>query len=191
METTTAGKGYVELQSRLNKVEIYNKLMNDGVGGLRSLADIAGGVSLPADWTLLFRTAQARLRSFMPFRLIGFYTIDEALSIFSLVYCDPPHDPSLLDQEVQASIDDGTFAWALRHINVTLLHTGNGKSTLVLHPLTWAGQTVGMMAGTVDGTEVRIVDFSCSLLTSICYLVAASLNGSMDRPAATSPAGQA
>jgi hypothetical protein len=191
METTVAGKGGGDLQSRLNKIEIYNKLMNDGVGGLRSLADIAGGVSSPADWTLLFRTAQTRLRSFMPFRLIGFYTIDEALSLFSLVYCDPPDDPSLLDLEVQASIEDGTFAWALRHINVTLLPSASGKSTLVLHPLTWAGQTVGMMAGTVESHEVRIIDFSCSLLTSICYLVAASLNGSMDQPIAESPSEQA
>jgi len=102
------------------------------------------------------------------------------------VDCEPSSDFLSFQNEIDAQINTGTFAWAMQQTKATIALTMRADKTIVFHPLIWDGSTIGMFIGIIGSPEIKILDVSLNLLSVICTLIAALLKSTDIRDSVTS-----
>jgi PAS domain S-box-containing protein len=143
-----------ERQILLSAMEIAGNLSNFQVS-----------VNKMEDPLLILKTTASRAQTFIHFKAISFYLVDESDSSFYQAYCDPEHASSYLDHEVNALIDNNTFSWALKRRKSLFLSSTDELEHLVLHPLQTPSRTRGMFVGILDQDKKDISDVSLILFT--------------------------
>jgi len=90
-------------------------------------------------------TANA-LRRVIDFRALGFWIVDKDTHEFEPAYMDPDEDLDSLVRELEFQVDEGTFAWAVRHNSPVVVPAEDGGRVL-LHVLATQSSVVGMFLG--------------------------------------------
>ena len=115
-----------------------------------------------------------QLRRLIPFAAMSLFGIADDAS-FALSVCDPESAGPQLQEEVDARIIDGTFAWALNQNHPVIVPTRCGGQTLVLHALVTnagvRGMFVAMLNGNHMGAEVSTLNALSAILTNTAYAV--------------------
>ena len=100
----------------------------------------------------IFGEGTVHIRHILPHLTeLGFVYLDETHLDMEVVFTDPPQARSTVQAEVDALIDSGVFAWALRQGQrcITPALTIPGRN-VILHALVTRFERVGMFVGLFD-----------------------------------------
>ncbi|MBI2016507.1 MAG: hypothetical protein HYS77_13370, partial [Candidatus Rokubacteria bacterium] len=134
-----------------------------------SLGDFQTRMARDQDAPTILGATRLLLRRLLPFKTLVFLTVNEADSDFEVAVCDPPARQRAVQRLIDATIDDGTFAWALTQRRAVLIPAREAGQTLVLHPLLTRSRIVGMFVGALDGACPKVTDVLLSVLSVILF----------------------
>ncbi len=112
---------------------------------------------------------------FIGFKAVSFYLVDESDSSFNQAYCDSEELTAYFEHEVDALINDSTFAWALRRRKPIIVASTNGVDHIVLHSLQTSSRTRGMFVGVLGQDKKEITDIALFLFTTAMFSAADAL----------------
>ncbi|MBI4594217.1 MAG: PAS domain S-box protein [Candidatus Rokubacteria bacterium] len=140
-----------------------------------SLGDFQTRMARDQDAPTILGATRLLLRRLLPFKTLVFLTVNEADSDFEVAVCDPPERQRAVQRQIDATVDDGTFAWALTQRRAVLIPAREAGQTLVLHPLLTRSRIVGMFVGALDGACPKVTDVLLSVLSVILFSTAQAL----------------
>jgi PAS domain S-box-containing protein len=114
-----------------------------------SLDRALAGLPKEAAREAVFATVSARLKEFLSFQAVAFFTVNPGDLSYELAFVEPPEERQALSSENDQAIEDGIFGWALKR-NQALVQKIDDSRQFVLHPLTTPRSTVGMLAAFAD-----------------------------------------
>ena len=130
-----------------------------------NLSNFQVSVNKMDDPLLILKTTASRAQTFIRFKSISFYLVDESDSSFYQSYCDPEGFSSCLDHEVNALINNNTFSWALKRRKPLIIAAMDESEHLLLHPLHTSSRIRGMFVGLLGQDKKDISDVSLILFT--------------------------
>lgn len=117
------------------------------------------------DPQIILQLTHDRIRQVLDFKIISFYLVNEADSNFFQVFTDPDSAAETIAREVDALIDDKTFAWARRRNKPVIVSSIDKTEKIVLHSLNTPSRTRGIFVGTLASPEEDITDLSLFLFS--------------------------
>jgi diguanylate cyclase (GGDEF)-like protein/PAS domain S-box-containing protein len=118
------------------------------------------------DPTVILHETATRVRTLVRLKAVSFFLVDEDDSRFYQAYSDPASRSAAFEREVDALIEDKTFAWSLGR-NKAVMVTSLAGEQLMLHALSTSSRTRGIFLGVLDQDKSEILDTSLMLLTVI------------------------
>ncbi|MBC7963765.1 MAG: hybrid sensor histidine kinase/response regulator, partial [Steroidobacteraceae bacterium] len=103
----------------------------------------------------IIRTAFAQMQRLIPFEALAIFKIDDEAD-FKLAWCEPPTATAQIQNEIDAAIAGGSFAWAINQNHPVVNPAGEPDKTLVLHVLATHSGIRGMFAGLLCGGHSSI-----------------------------------
>jgi PAS domain S-box-containing protein len=131
-----------------------------------NLSNFQVSVNKMDDPLAILRTTASRAHMFISFKAVSFYLVNESDSSFNQAYCDSEEFAAYFEREVDAFIDDSTFAWALKRRKPIIVASTNGIDHIVLHSLQTSSRTRGMFVGVLDQDKKEITDVALFLFTA-------------------------
>ena len=122
----------------------------------------------------LIANADEQVRKLILFKRTAFFLIDERDSDFFLADVNPMMDASMLMDEVDPLIDDGTFARAI-HTKEPVLTYSRAGDPILLHSVTTISRTRGMFVGFPEQYIRDIREASYLLLSVVISQLANNL----------------
>ena len=156
-----------ETETRVKRLEEVNRWVLDSLDLVASLGDFHSRVNAEQDDAEILAATRAHLNRLFAFRAIAFFTVNEADFDFAMIDCEPGTDAALMQEEVDAQIGEGTFAWALNQNRSVLVPAKNYGNTLVLHTLATRSKVLGMFVGVLPEEALQVTDASLNLLSII------------------------
>ena len=126
------------------------------------------------DPTVILHETATRVRTLARLKAVSFFLVDEDDSRFYQAYCDPSSRSEAFEREVDALIEDKTFAWALGR-NKPVMVTSQAGEQLMLHAMTTSSRTRGIFLAVLDQDKREILDTALMLLTVILLASAHAL----------------
>ena len=155
------------LNQRIQYLEEVNRLTSDALVTAASLGDFQKSIISLENQDGILAETRSRVLRLIPFEISAFFLVDESTSEFYLHDIVPEeHDPYIQD-EVDALIDNGTFAWAIREKRPVIISPKSLDRRLILHALTTTSRTRGMFVGVFKGDEKDIPHTSLYLLSIV------------------------
>lgn len=139
-----------------------------------TLANFATSLNQLDDPTVILHETASRVRTLVRFRALAFFLVDEDDYRFYQAYCDPNSRSQSFEREVDALIEDKTFAWALGR-NKPVMVTSLAGEQIMLHALATSSRTRGIFLGVLDQDKSEIMDTSAMLLTVVLLASAHAL----------------
>ncbi len=125
------------------------------------------------DPLIILQSTLDRIRQVLDFNIISFYLVREQDSDFFPALTNPPSAADKISREVNALIDDKTFAWARRRNKPVIVSSIDKKEKIVLHSLNTPSRTRGIFVGILTSPGEDIPDLSLFLF-SITIITCAS-----------------
>jgi two-component system, sensor histidine kinase len=139
---------------------------------LTSCSDFQSDIYRGNDSSLIFKAMFEQLKRLIPLEVQAILTIG-ADAGFELSLCRPFSQQRPLQEEIDAKIEDGTFAWALNQNRPVIVPTIAGERILMLHVLATNSRIRGMYAGIVEDshlcTEVSTLNAFSIILVNTAY----------------------
>ncbi|WP_243312457.1 sensor histidine kinase [Fundidesulfovibrio agrisoli] len=123
----------------------------------------------------ILRLCLERIAGLLPFTCMGIMLVDEADSSFRFALCQPASAQPELQEFVDARIDDGCFAFALREKRAVLSPLCSGGSRRLLHVVTTASRTRGMFVAELGDMAGGVSEVTLSILSIILNNTAQAL----------------
>ena len=101
------------LEERIKHLEGVERFVIDSLEVAASLGDFQNSINKLHDVTTILEETRIKVQGLIPFETIAFFLVDEESSDFTMRHIDSENHRSYIQSEVDNSIDDGTFAWAL------------------------------------------------------------------------------
>ena len=163
-----------KLKERVNFLEETNLNYLRTLDVLTACSDFQSDIYRLKESSFVIRAVFGQLRRLIPFATLSMFGIDEDAS-FSLTVCEPETAGAAIRKEIDARVQDGTFAWALNQNHPVVVPTLSGSDTLVLHVLATNSRIRGMFAGLMRGShlqaEVSTLNALSSILINTAYAV--------------------
>ncbi|GFO65497.1 ATP-binding protein [Geomonas paludis] len=163
-----------KLQERVSFLEESNLNYLKTLDVLTACSDFQSDIYRLKESSFVIKAVFGQLRRLIPFATLSMFGIDEDSS-FHLTVCEPDKARAAVRKEVEARVQDGTFAWALNQNHPVVVPTISGAETLVLHVLATNSRIRGMFAGIMPGnhlnTEVSTLNALSSILINTAYAV--------------------
>ena len=162
------------LQERVSFLEETNLNYLRTLDVLTACSDFQSDIYRVKDSSFVIKAVFGQLRRLVPFGTLAMFGIADDAS-FNLTVCDPADAGVAIRREIDARIQDGTFAWALNQNHPVVVPTVDGCDTLVLHVLATNSRIRGMFAATLQGShisaEVSTLNALSSILINTAYAV--------------------
>uniref|UniRef100_C6E5E9 histidine kinase n=1 Tax=Geobacter sp. (strain M21) TaxID=443144 RepID=C6E5E9_GEOSM len=163
-----------KLQERVNFLEETNLNYLKTLDVLTACSDFQSDIYRQKEPSFVIKAVFGQLKRLIPFTALGMLGI-EADASFSLTVCDPEFSCGEIMNEVDARVQDGTFAWAVNQNHPVVVPTLTGADTLVLHVLATNSRIRGMFVGILPGShlsaEVSTLNALSSILINTAYAV--------------------
>lgn len=117
------------------------------------------------DPMVILRETQDRLNNILNFKTVSFYIVSEEDSNFYRALTEPASEAEAIDREVNALIDDKTFAWTLRRNKPVTVSSIDKKEKIVLHSMNTPSRTRGIFVGILAYPAEEILDLSLFLFS--------------------------
>ncbi|WP_136526931.1 ATP-binding protein [Geomonas ferrireducens] len=162
------------LQERVSFLEETNLNYVRTLDVLTACSDLQSDIYRVKESSFVIRAVFGQLKRLIPFATLSMFGIDDDSS-FDLTVCEPERSGAAIRKEVEARVQDGTFAWALNQNHPVVVPTVSGTDTLVLHVLATNSRIRGMFAGIMRGShlsaEVSTLNALSSILINTAYAV--------------------
>ncbi|TSK03831.1 MAG: response regulator [Geobacter sp.] len=162
------------LQERVSFLEETNLNYVRTLDVLTACSDLQSDIYRVKESSFVIRAVFGQLKRLIPFAALSMFGIDDDSS-FDLTVCEPERSGATIRKEVEARVQDGTFAWALNQNHPVVVPTVSGTDTLVLHVLATNSRIRGMFAGIMRGShlsaEVSTLNALSSILINTAYAV--------------------
>ena len=162
------------LQERVNFLEESNLNYMRTLDVLTACSDFQSDIYRLKDSSFVIKAVFGQLRRLVPFGTLAMFAVGDDAS-FNISVCEPETAVGEIGREVDARIQDGTFAWALNQNHPVVVPTIGGTDTLVLHVLATNSRIRGMFTGIIPGShlsaEVSILNALSSILINTAYAV--------------------
>ena len=166
----TIEKNDIENQSlneRILYLEEINRQTSDALITAASLGDFQKSIINLENQDDILKETRSRVLQLITFQITSFFLVDEETSEFYLHDNEPEAHSQYIQDEVDALIENGTFAWVIRERRPVIVSSKNFEKRLVLHALSTASRTRGMFIGVLEGDEKDIPYTSLSLLSIV------------------------
>ena len=100
----------------------------------------------------IVQTAFAQMQRLIPFESLAIFTVDDEAD-FKLAWCEPKTAMAQIQNEIDAAIAGGSFAWAINQNHPIVNPATEPDTTLVLHILATHSGITGMFAGLLPGSH--------------------------------------
>jgi PAS domain S-box-containing protein len=147
----------------------------DALRLVAALGDFQSRMTRDQDAATILGATRLLLHRLLPFSGLVFMTVNEDTSDFEIALCDPADLAAALQAEIDACIDDGTFAWALEQRRAVMVAARRPGHTLVLHPLLTRSRVVGMFVGALEGSEPRVTEVLLNVFSVVLFSTAQAL----------------
>ncbi len=114
----------------------------------------------------IVQMAFAQIRRLIPFEALAIFTVDDDAD-FNLAWCDPPSAATIIENEVNAAIHSGSFAWALGQNHPIVNPATDPSRTLLLHVLATKTKLSGMCVGLLPGSHGNLPMSTVSALSIV------------------------
>lgn len=165
MSVTGTTAQSVEIIQERNR---YLEETNFRYGAILDMLATSGGfqadLSRARTTEAIFLATLVQVGRLLPFQKTGCLEKQQDAS-FDLIACDPPSCAAEVMAEIDAKINDGTFAWALNRNQPIIVTAICGEKTLLLHVLSTQSNIMGMFVGLLPGTHNVIDPTSLNALT--------------------------
>jgi signal transduction histidine kinase/CheY-like chemotaxis protein len=136
-------------QIRIEFLEKQARVNLFGLDILASLGELQHSAHLGREPHRILKVALNHVQRLIDFDVSAFYLVDEENSDFILKEVNPVSCKASLQAEVDAEIENGTFAWALNQNRSVVVKAPSGKHSLVFHVLATKTRVRGMFVGRV------------------------------------------
>ena len=167
LKVESKDKEIQKLNQRIQYLEDVNRLTSDALETAASLGDFQKSIINLENQDEILKETRSRVLQLIPFKISAFFLVDESTSEFYLQDSEPQGYNRYIQKEVDAIIDNGTFAWVIREKRPVILSPQNVDQRLILHALTTTSRIRGMFVGVFEGNEKDIPHTSLSLLSII------------------------
>lgn len=167
------------LSERLRRLEEQNRWMTESIEWMVSLGDVMVGFAPDQGPSKILSTARLYLKRLIPFEPLCFLTPNDEDFDFTISFCEPDTDRSLLEKELELQIEEGHFAWALQQNRNLMVPTRYFDYPLILHPLVTRSNVVGLFAGILRQKRDALTDMESNLLTLILFNTAQGLENAI------------
>ena len=159
-----------KLEARVQYLEEVNRSTFEGLDLMVTLGGSLTRGPLERKPKDIFKEAVLNIRRLVEFDVLVFMLVNKRDPDFSMRYCDPPKQRKMTRKEIDAQIDDGTFAWALKQTRAVIVKSKifEGKK-IVFHTLSTKSQILGMFLGVLNDEEFHVDGISSDLLSLITY----------------------
>jgi len=106
-----------------------------------------------------------RVHRILNFRIVSFYLVSEEDSNFYQALTVPETEAADVDREVNALIDDKTFAWTLRRNKPVTVSSIDKVEKIILHSMNTPSRTRGIFVGILASPAEEILDLSLFLFS--------------------------
>jgi PAS domain S-box-containing protein len=117
------------------------------------------------DPVVILHETQNRISNILNFKTVSFFIVSEEDSNFYRALTEPASEAGNIDREVNALIDDKTFAWALRRNKPVTVSSIDKKEKIVLHSMNTPSRTRGIFVGILANPVEEILDLSLFLFS--------------------------
>ncbi|MHB8772159.1 MAG: PAS domain-containing hybrid sensor histidine kinase/response regulator [Syntrophales bacterium] len=155
------------LGERIKQLEGVERFVLDSLELASSLGDFQSSITKLHDVTAILEETRIKVQGVISFEAVAFFLADEETQEFSLRSIDSGRHKSYIQAEVERTIDDGTFAWALREKRPLIVPTKDHQASLLLHVMATATRIRGMFIGLLKHDNQRLMNVSLSLLSMI------------------------
>jgi PAS domain S-box-containing protein len=165
------------LEERVRYLEEANRSYIALLDVLSSNGEFQADLSREKSIEGIHRATLAQLGRLFPFRMMGILMSREDSS-FELFQCEPAACRGSILREVDRSIQEGTFAWALNRSQALTIPSPSGDHTLLLHVIATQNRISGMFIGMLSGAN-RIIDApALNALSNILHTSAYAMESS-------------
>ena len=157
------------LEERIKHLEGVERFVIDSLEVAASLGDFQNSINKLHDVTTILKETGIKVQGLIPFKAVAFFLVNEESSDFTLRHIDSEKYRSYIQSEVDNSIDDGIFAWALREKRTVVVPTKDHQKSLVLHSMATATRIRGMFIGLLNNDMHSVLNISLSLVSFILF----------------------
>ena len=166
-------------KERVSYLEESNRRYVSILEMLASSGDFQADLARAENLDAIYHATLAQILRLSPLNLAGMLVCQDDGS-FELVCCEPAVDQEQLQEAVDASIMDGSFAWALNRNQAVLLPTADGR-TLLLQTIATRSRIHGMFAGLLPDQAATMDVPSLNALSIVLYAAAYAVESTMLR----------
>jgi two-component system sensor histidine kinase/response regulator len=167
------------LQARIAHLEENRRHIQNALEMVLSLADFSIDPNNPTAQEILLAEAVQRINKIIALDGCAIYLVDQQGLDFQPVLCRPEALGDALAADMEAMIDEGIFAWAIRERRSVHAPSADGTRQLLLHVIAQHSRVRGMFIGQLAGNFDTLPQTSLTLL-SITLLNLANGLESMD-----------
>lgn len=114
----------------------------------------------------------SKLTSLIKMEALSIYLVSEEDSDLHLSYCTPDSQETFFEHELEILIHNHTLSWALGRRKPLTLLSSDKEHLLLIHSLSTASRTRGLILGKLSQTAQEILDVTLSLITIVCNAAA-------------------
>jgi len=166
------------LEERIKHLEGVERFVIDSLEVATSLGDFQNSINKLRDVTTILEETRIKVQGLIPFETVAFFLVDEESNDFTLQHIDSENHRSYIQNEVDNSIEDGIFAWALTEKRPVIVPTKDHQKSLFLHSMATATRIRGMFIGLMNYDVHGILNVSLSLVSLILFNSANAIESS-------------
>ncbi|BBO90908.1 hybrid sensor histidine kinase/response regulator [Desulfosarcina ovata] len=161
------------LKARISRLEDNRRYIQNALEMVLSFEDFfaeIGGDHSGLD--TLLPEAKRRIDAIFPFEMLAFYMVDEQDASFRPAFFYPRDCGDTIRQEVDAMVEKGYFAWAIRERRGVIISSRDHSRQYLLHVIAYHDQIKGMFGGLLPVGQTTLPDTAMTLLSIILLHVA-------------------
>jgi two-component system, sensor histidine kinase and response regulator len=161
------------LHARIAHLEDNRRYIQNALEMVLSLEDFFADIGSDNQCIdALLPEARQRIDAIFPFEKMAFYMVDDADASFKPLFCHPADAAAAIQADVDAMIDKGHFAWAIRERRGVVIASDDHSRRCLLHVIATHNQIKGMFCGCLPDSQGSLPDTALTLISIILLHVA-------------------
>lgn len=154
------------LKERVGFLEETNQHFVTLIDIVAACSDFSSGAGDLQGSEQIVQSAFAQMQRLIPFEAVAIFMLDDEAD-FKLEWCEPKTASGRIQNEIDAAIAGGCFAWAINQNHPIVKPATEPDSTLVLHVLATHSGIRGMFAGLLPGSHGSIAVSTLNALSIV------------------------
>jgi len=153
------------LEEQVEYLDKEKRAVLEAIEQAANLGNFQTSLNKIDDPLVILRETYERVHRILNFRTVSFYLVSEEDSNFYQALTVPETEAADVDREVNALIDDKTFAWTLRRNKPVTVSSIDKVEKIILHSMNTPSRTRGIFVGILASPAEEILDLSLFLFS--------------------------